>query len=268
VPVYRGMRAAITRDIFPNGDPMNDRVEQSKIHGAYLPLPEARGRVQPEDAVSFLGRTFQAPDPPVLVAMGPLTNLAVALRLHGPALAAAIPKLVIMGGGHGRGNASGSAEFNIWADPESAELVFSAEIADVTLVPLNATHQAVVHVDDVAAIRELGTPAAEAVAACCDIMVSWTGGPTFPCHDLLATMAVVEPAVLQSVENCHVGVETSGVYTVGQTVLDLRPRRKVARENQQAPNMNVALAADRELFRAELLAVLQADAATRQPAKL
>lgn len=58
VPVYRGMRAGITRDVFPNGDPMNDRIEQSKVHGAYLPLPEATVSVQEEDAVSFLGRTF------------------------------------------------------------------------------------------------------------------------------------------------------------------------------------------------------------------
>ena len=47
-------------------------------------------------------------------------------------------------------------------------------------------------------------------------MIGWTGGPTFPCHDLLATMAVVEPSVLQEVEHCHVVVETAGVYTVGQ----------------------------------------------------
>ena len=80
----------------------------------------------------------------MLIAVGPLTNVAMALRLGGPALAAAIPKLVVMGGGHGRDNASGSAEFNIWSDPEAAELVFSAGIADVTLVQLNATHDAVV----------------------------------------------------------------------------------------------------------------------------
>jgi inosine-uridine nucleoside N-ribohydrolase len=260
VPVFRGMQTAVTRDTFPNGDPMNGRAEQSKVHGAYLPLPEAAGSVQAEDAVSFLSRTYRdEASPPTLVAVGPLSNIAMVLRLD-PSLAARVPALYCMGGGHGKGNASGSAEFNIWADPEGAELVFSAGIAEVTLVPLNATHEGVLHVDDVAAIKALGTPASEAVVGCCEVMLGWTGGPTFPCHDLLATMAVVAPSVLQELVYCHVGVETQGLYTVGQTVLDLRPRGNVARDNQKDENMHVALAADEALFREEFLGAMQADA--------
>ena len=122
VPVYRGLATGVTRDSFPNGEPFNGRAEQSKIHGAHLPLPTATSRVQDEDAISFLTRTYSAePEPPALVAVGPLTNLAMMLRLH-PELAARIPRLVVMGGGHGLGNATSSAEFNIWTDPEAAEL--------------------------------------------------------------------------------------------------------------------------------------------------
>ena len=122
VPVYRGLATGVTRDSFPNGEPFNGRAEQSKIHGAHLPLPAATSRVQDEDAISFLTRTYSAePEPPALVAVGPLTNLAMMLRLR-PELAARIPRLVVMGGGHGLGNATSSAEFNIWTDPEAAEL--------------------------------------------------------------------------------------------------------------------------------------------------
>ena len=71
----------------------------------------------------------------VLVAVGPLTNLATALKLR-PALASQIPRLVIMGGGHGVSNTTPSAEFNFWADPEAASVVMSCGCADITLVPL------------------------------------------------------------------------------------------------------------------------------------
>ena len=64
-----------------------------------------------------------------------------------------------MGGGHEIGNVTPSAEFNIWADPEAAAVVFSAGFRKLTLVPLDATHRALVSRDDCAALRALGTPA-------------------------------------------------------------------------------------------------------------
>ena len=69
-----------------------------------------------------------------------------------------------MGGGHEIGNVTPSAEFNIWADPEAAAIVFSAGFRKLTLVPLDATHRALVSRDDCAALRALGTPAGEAAA--------------------------------------------------------------------------------------------------------
>ena len=187
VPVYRGMGVGLLREAFPNGDPFLGREVQSKVHGGYLPLPPATSAVRAEeDAVSFLIRTYSATDgpstkpPPVLVATGPLTNVAMMLRLR-PELAANIPKLIIMGGAHAGGNASASAEFNIWTDPEAAAVVLGAGIADLTLVPLDATRDASVHVDDIARLEKLGTLAGHAAAVCCEQLRGWLSRPR-DCH--------------------------------------------------------------------------------------
>ena len=81
--------------------------------------------------------------------VAPLTNIAAALALY-PKLVDRVPEVVIMGGGHEIGNVTPSAEFNIWADPEAAAIVFAAGFRKLTLVPLDATHRALVSRDDCA----------------------------------------------------------------------------------------------------------------------
>ena len=75
-----------------------------------------------------------------LVATGPLTNVALLSRPH-PAAAAALERVVIMGGSIGLGNITPAAEFNIWADPDAAQRVFTSGL-DVTMVGLDVTHKA------------------------------------------------------------------------------------------------------------------------------
>ena len=69
-----------------------------------------------------------------------------------------------MGGANRYGNVTPRAEFNVWADPEAARVVINSGVRKITLVPLDATHQALVSLDDCAALRALGTPAGDAAA--------------------------------------------------------------------------------------------------------
>ena len=113
----------------------------------------------------FLVETYMAATEPItLVPVGPLTNIALAIKLE-PRIVERIPATVIMGGAHASGNTTPAAEFNIWVDPEAARVVFGAGLANVTLVPLDATHKALVSSEDCVRLRALGTPAGDAAAA-------------------------------------------------------------------------------------------------------
>jgi inosine-uridine nucleoside N-ribohydrolase len=163
VPVFVGCGQAIARSVPPaEGDPG----QTDSIHGEHLDLPAATSKAQPGvHAVDWL-LNYYADDrgaDTVLVATGPLTNLAMAIKMR-PELAGQIPRIVIMGGGHAVCNCTPSAEFNFWQDPEAAKVVVNSGAA-ITLVPLDATHTGgVVTLDDCEQLRALGTPAGEAAA--------------------------------------------------------------------------------------------------------
>jgi inosine-uridine nucleoside N-ribohydrolase len=116
-------------------------------------------------AIDFItDMTAAAPGEITLVATGPLTNIALALRRE-PRLTAWVRDFVIMGGSAGRGNVTPAAEFNIWADPEAAAMVFAAGFEKLTLVPLDATHRALITQAQCEELEALGTPAGQAAAA-------------------------------------------------------------------------------------------------------
>ena len=197
-----------------------------------------------EHGVDLLIRTVkESPEPVTLVPVGPLTNVAMAF-LRAPEIKANISRIVLMGGAAGLGNVTPSAEFNIYVDPEAAANVFEAGVP-ITMVGLDATHQARIRAADRARIRALGTPVATMVA---DLM-DWFGRGSEPrlgsegtsVHDALAVAAVIRPDLLET-RHVHVAVEAGGKYTDGRTVCDLRPNSK------QTPNADVALGVNREAF--------------------
>ena len=94
-----------------------------------------------QHAIDFIAETVLAsPEPVTLVPTGPLTNIALFLALH-PEAAERVERIVLMGGAIGEGNVTPAAEFNIWADPEAADRVFSSGL-DVTMIGLDVTHKA------------------------------------------------------------------------------------------------------------------------------
>lgn len=247
VPVFEGLRRPLVRPDFPV--PRASAVNPtSSIHGRELPLPAPTSRKQDVGAVEFLVETYRATtDEITLVPVGPLSNIAAAIAIE-PRMVEAVPEVVIMGGGNIKGNATPSAEFNIWADPEAAAAVFAAGFAAITLVPLDATHQALVSRDHTRALNALGTPAGTAAAALIDRRITgydstqpMAVSESAPVHDALCVAYLVARDVL-SVQHLHVDVETSGSLTVGRTVIDAYFR------GGKEPNCDVALAADPARF--------------------
>jgi inosine-uridine nucleoside N-ribohydrolase len=223
------------------------------MHGLELPIPAPRSLKQSKRAVEFLIETYMAATQPIpLVPVGPLTNVAMAIKLE-PRIVERIPATVIMGGAHASGNTTPAAEFNVWVDPEAARVVFGAGLANVTLVPLDATHKALVSAEDCVRLRALGTPAGDAAAALIEgrIMAYDTLQPmdtlrTAPVHDALCVAFLVDPTVVSG-QRAHVDVETRGELTMGRTVIDIRGI------SGQEPNAFVAFDADAPKFVSMLL---------------
>ena len=140
VPVFRGMSRPIARSQAAHNP-------ATRIHGDKLDLPEATITAQPQHAVDWLIDTYLASDGDItLVPVGPLTNIAMAIQKE-PRIVERIPEIVIMGGAHDHGNATASAEFNIWLDPEAARIVVNCG-RPIRMVPLDATHRALVSLED------------------------------------------------------------------------------------------------------------------------
>jgi inosine-uridine nucleoside N-ribohydrolase len=251
IPVHAGLAQPLVRHDFPR--PREDRSGHIDVHGRYLDIPPATSRARDRGAVEFLIDTYMSTtDEIILVPTGPLSNVGAALSLE-PRLAERIPEMVIMGGGHEVGNVTPSAEFNIWADPEAARVVLTSGVRRITLVPLDATHRALVSLDDCAAMRALGTPAGQAAAAFIERRIHGydAGQPmdrphSAPVHDALCIAAIVDRSIITT-RRCHVDVETHGELTVGRTVIDTH------RRGPHEPNADVAFDADERRFAAMLL---------------
>lgn len=213
---------------------------ESGLDGADLPTPSTP--LDGTDAVSFIINACRTTDDLWLVPIGPLTNIALALRTA-PDIADRVAGISLMGGGT-FGNRSSTAEFNIWADPEAAHVVFSSGI-DIVMAGLDVTHQFTATPDRIAAIRATDGPLGTTLA---DLLTFFSakygelhddgaliGGAI---HDPLAVMALSHPHLFQRVKR-HVIVETRGEHTRGMTVIDQRMVTE-----RQVPNCDVLTSVD------------------------
>jgi inosine-uridine nucleoside N-ribohydrolase len=246
IPVYEGVTRPLARLEFPV--PRRERDLTSAYHPDTLPVPPATSQKQDAGAIEFLIETFRAAtDEIVLVPVGPLSNIAACLLLD-PGFAKRVPEIVIMGGSHAFGNVTPSAEFNVWADPEAAAMVFAAGFEKLTLVPLDATHRALITQAQCAELEALGTPAGQAAAAFIGHRITVHDAHqrqdiahSTPVHDALAVGAVTDPSLIAT-RRLHVAVETQGPLTVGRTVIDTHFR------GGKTPNAEVAFDADAARF--------------------
>jgi pyrimidine-specific ribonucleoside hydrolase len=207
-------------------------------------LPEPTVAPLPEGAVALMARlVHESPTPVTLVPTGPLTNIALLLRTH-PELRARIARICLMGGAIGEGNATASAEFNIWVDPEAAAEVFESGLA-VAMMGLDVTHQARVTVAESDAWATLGTRAGTIFADLFRFFArfhrdryGWDGSPI---HDAVAVAHVLGLGIVHT-EPYRVEVETLSELTRGRTVVDLHGL------SGQPPNVDVGVGIDRERF--------------------
>jgi inosine-uridine nucleoside N-ribohydrolase len=189
---------------------------ESGLAGAHLPPPAGAARAG--HAVDFIiGTVLAAPGEITLVATGPLTNIALAVRRE-PRLPTSVRDFVIMGGSAARGNVTPAAEFNMAADPEAAAIVFGAGWT-VTMVGLDVTLRARAGVAVRRRLAGLGRLADDLVLPCLASYGAARGGEGPPVHDVCALAMVVSPGLFGCLP-ARVEVETAGRWTAGMTVAD------------------------------------------------
>jgi purine nucleosidase len=218
-------------------------------------LPEPAGRpaeISAPDQIVRLARRH--PGELTLLAIGPLTNLGIALLLE-PSLPELFREVVIMGGAFDHpGNITGHAEANIWHDPEAAELVLGAGWP-ITLVPLDVTHATALDgewLDRLAAGEgEIARLAARVLEFYVNAYHRSLGVRGAVIHDALAAMLAIDPSLGDYTER-PVRVELRGDRTRGATLWD---RRRYADEGDRPP-VKVAVRVDVAAFRERLLASL------------
>lgn len=229
------------------------------VHGvdgfgdAGLPLPQRQAEAE-HAALALIRLTRERPGELTLVALGPLTNLALALRLD-PALPQRVPRLVVMGGAvTGRGNTSVPAEFNIGFDPESAHIVFSTW-PQFELVDWEATMRHGIALDRF----QSWLTADDARARCYERIsrkirgfMQERGRPGMVLADALAMAVVLQPDCVVRAEHRHVAVELNGTLTRGATIVDWDGR------NGQPANARIVLEVDQSCFEAMIVAALGA----------
>lgn len=194
------------------------------VHG--VPLPEPAGPVDSRHAVTLLAEAIAgSPDPVTLVAVGPLTNVALLYALH-PDLAARLGRLVVMGGSADGGNVTPVAEFNVWSDPEAAYRVLTdpglpapVPTAVVTLEVTMAVPVARRHVGRLRAGGPVGMAAAAMLAPAFARYRGAYGRESIAVHDAVAVAEVVRPGLLDLVR-CAIEVDCSDGPRRGGTVVD------------------------------------------------
>src|SRR5947208_2100707 len=158
----------------------------------------ARGTA-PDDAVTLLVRLLrESPEPVTIIAIGPLTNIALLLAAH-PGARDKIARLVIMGGGVAGGNVTPSAEFNLWSDPEAARRVLVEESLPTVLVPLDVTRQCAVDQAWLAALSGSGPLGATLVGLTAEYQAHYRrslGWDGMVLHDAVAVVAAIAPDLL------------------------------------------------------------------------
>ncbi len=216
--VYAGCDAPLSRPL----------ITAEHVHGAGgldgPDLPDPTMPLQDRHAVDVLIDTLRS-EPAgsvTLCPLGPLTNIATALR-KAPDIAERIAEIVLMGGAYFEvGNITPTAEFNIYVDPEAADIVFRSGVP-LTVLPLDVTHKALVTTPRNDAFRALGTPVGLAVAEMTDFFERFDkekyGSDGAPLHDPCVIAYLLRPDLFSG-RHINVEIETRSELTLGMTVAD------------------------------------------------
>lgn len=227
IPVHAGCDRPLLRPLKVAASVHGD----TGLDGVELPVP-----TRPLDdghAVNWLIDTIMASEPKsiTLVPTGPLTNIALAVRLE-PRIVDRVREVVLMGGGYHVGNSTAVAEFNIQTDPEAAHIVFN-EAWPVTMVGLDLTHQALCTPEVQQRIQSASDNLGPFVSGLMDFFrKAYAANQDFvdpPVHDPCTVAYLIDPSIVRT-RRCPVDVETHDGLTLGMTVADLRGPEPSAEE--------------------------------------
>jgi purine nucleosidase len=218
IPVYAGCARPMRRQLVTAEHVHGD----TGMNGPNLPEPTIP--LQAQHGVDYIIDMLMTAEPGTitLCTLGPLTNIAMAL-VKQPAIATRIAEIVMMGGAYFEvGNITPAAEFNIYVDPEAADVVLRSGVP-ITMLPLDVTHQIQSTPERLAAIRAIGNKSGQAVYDMLTFSESfdlqkygWAGAPL---HDPTVIAWLLQPDLFDG-RHCNVTVETSSELTVGMTVTD------------------------------------------------
>jgi pyrimidine-specific ribonucleoside hydrolase len=239
IPVARGSDRPITRRL----------TVAPEIHGVSgldgAELPEAAIKTVNMHAVDFIIKTiYESEESLILVPTGPLTNIAHAMRKD-LSIKERIERIVLMGGAVYDSNVTPAAEFNIYVDPEAANIVFESGIP-ITMVGLDVTNKTLFTFEDIKEMKDLDGPVSSIVAPLMDFFAKanreFFGFNGAPLHDALAVSYLIQPEILKT-RHLHVAIETKGDLTRGRTVVDVYGITGIK------PNADVAFDVDVDLFK-------------------
>ena len=218
VPVFAGAKRPLERTL----------VTAEHVHGKTgldgPTLPDPEMPLQDQHAVDFIIETLRT-EPAgtvTLCPLGPLTNIAAAFN-QAPDIIERVQEVVLMGGAYFEvGNITPTAEFNIYVDPEAAEIILKSG-ANITMMPLDVTHKALVTKERNDRFRALGTPVGIAVAEMTDFFERFDrekyGSDGAPLHDPTVIAYLINPKLFTG-RYVNVEVETKSDLTLGMTVAD------------------------------------------------
>ncbi len=216
--VYAGCDAPLSRKL----------ITAEHVHGKTgldgPPMADPTMPLQDQHAVDFIIDTLRSEpaNTVTLCPLGPLTNIATAFQ-KAPDIVAQVQEIVLMGGGYfEQGNITPSAEFNIYVDPEAADIVFNCA-RPITVMPLDVTHKALTTKARVAAFRDMGTKVGDMVAAWTDFFERFDmekyGSEGAPLHDPTVIAYLIRPDLFSG-RHINVAIETQSELTLGATVAD------------------------------------------------
>lgn len=218
IPVYAGCDAPLSRKLV-TAEHVHGK---TGLDGPVLPDPEMP--ITDGHAVDFIVDTLRAHEAGTvtLCPLGPLTNIATAFQ-KAPDIVEKVQEIVLMGGAYFEvGNITPAAEFNIYVDPEAADIVFKSGI-HIVAMPLDVTHKALVTKPRNDAFRALGTKVGLAVAEMTDFFERFDkekyGSAGAPLHDPCVTAYLIKPDLFTG-RHINVEVETQSELTLGMTVAD------------------------------------------------
>ena len=238
LPVVKGADRPLLRDLITAAHVHGDTglgVQTSRplpaLSETVLAKVERDNDLDADHFTTRIYRIFKQADKPVtLIAVGPLTNVAMLLLNH-PDVANYIEKIVVLGGSLGAGNIAPMSEYNMFADPHAASIVFTnAPKLNIKtfLIPLQTTDHSYITDEKMAEIGALGTPFAEMLLDFLLFLKRQVENIKLAprLHDPMAVAFVIEPEQFEH-QLTRVDVETSNPVTLGQTIIDVRNCQKL-----------------------------------------